>query len=106
MTIMLSSDESLSATTTSAPSTFSQERIRPGRNFLRKSSVFQFNMTTAVFILMTAASAVALTAATFVSAAITTALAAMASTAVATAALVHIFSVKALSELLLCSLAD
>ena len=42
--------ESLSATMTSAPSTFLTECRRPGRNFLRNPSVFQFSMTTAVFI--------------------------------------------------------
>ena len=53
------SEDALSATMTSAPSTFLTDCRSPGRKSLRKPSVFQFNMTTAVFIiLMTSASAV------------------------------------------------
>ena len=48
ITSMLPSVEALSATTTSAPSTFSTERMRPGRNSLRNPSVFQLSITTAV----------------------------------------------------------
>ncbi len=40
----------MSATTTSASSTADTDRTSPGRNSLRNPSVFQFNMTTAVFI--------------------------------------------------------
>jgi len=84
ITVIEPSEDALSATMTSAPSTFLTDCRSPGRKSLRNPSVFQFNMTTAVFIiLMTSASAVVsvLAATAFASAAITVMTVASAATA-------------------------